>query len=568
MSLRASGVVLIALMAAAVSAGVTSGCGSGKNGFGSPFDAGSGGDDAGALADSPTLGGDASVSPPSTGPFSDFPSTPILDGAAPSNSGALFGPPSQGASSGGPCLVEPEVGSLYPNNWLRPRFRWLPAGGENLFELRVHAANQVNDLVVYSNQTSWTMPAAMWSLLRSHSADVNMTVSVRAAAYSAGAISAEALGSSGPLGIAPVDAPGTIVYWTTTGGSALKGFSVGDENVGLVLVPSQVQEYQTTCIGCHASTPDGQYAAFATSSNNWSDALASVVTGSVGQVPPFLGGGGKAAIEQNQLGIETFSPAHWATGDRIEVVGYDPNNDGTGGLIWIDLEAPAGATASGTLARNNDPNGAGAPTWSHDGNTIAYVSTNRLQDGRLGSGATQDTDPGAIADIYAIPYASRAGGNATPVNGAADPSWLEYYPSFSPDDRWLAFNRAPPDYNMYNQQRAELYVVPSGGGTATRLAANDPPACTGKTSPGTTNSWPKWSPSVGVASNGRSFYWLIFSSTRNETGNPQLYVTPVVVDSSGNVTTYHALYLWNQPPGEANHTPAWGNFQIPPPPPR
>jgi hypothetical protein len=118
---------------------------------------------------------------------------------------------------------------------------------------------------------------------------------------------------------------------------------------------------------------------------------------------------------------------------------------------------------------------------------------------------------------------------------------------------------------MYNNAQDELYVVPSGGGTATRLLANDPPACTGKTSPGVTNSWPKWAPQAQTTTDGRTFYWIVFSSIRDPGGNPQLYVTPVVVDGAGKVTTYHALYLWNQPAGENNHTPAWDNFQIPPP---
>ena len=68
------------------------------------------------------------------------------------------------------------------------------------------------------------------------------------------------------------------------------------------------------------------------------------------------------------------------------------------------------------------------------------------------------------------------------------------------------------------------------------------------------------------ASGGRTFYWVVFSSTRSEDGSPQLYVTPVVVDGSG-IHTYHALYLWNQPADEHNHTPAWDVFKIPEPPP-
>ena len=102
----------------------------------------------------------------------------------------------------------------------------------------------------------------------------------------------------------------------------------------------------------------------------------------------------------------------------------------------------------------------------------------------------------------------------------------------------LAFDRIPNSTQMYNQPLAEVFVIPAAGGTATRLAANDPPACTGKTSPGVTNSWPKWAPQATTASGGRTFYWLVFSSTRDENGNPQLYVSPVVITGT-TVATYH-----------------------------
>ena len=146
----------------------------------------------------------------------------------------------------------------------------------------------------------------------------------------------------------------------------------------------------------------------------------------------------------------------------------------------------------------------------------------------------------------------------------SDPSVQEYYPAFSPDDALIAYSRAPNDKNMYNQPLAEVYVIPSGGGTGTRLSANDPPACTGVTSPGVTNSWPKWAPSATTASGGRTFYWIVFSSTRIG-ALPQLFVTPVVV-TGASMQTYAALYLWNQPSTEGNHTPAWEYFKIPPPP--
>jgi hypothetical protein len=546
-------------------------------GVGAPGDAGvpslslgSGGADGG-------YGTQAPVQP--TGPVSDFPA-PVLDGTAPTNSPTLFGPTTQGATSGGPCLVEPENDVVYPQNWLRPRFRWNAANGENLFELRLHVANQIDDLVVYTTNTTWTMPQTTWDLLRTDSPTEAMTVSVRGGMFASGSLTGEALGTSTPMGIAPVQATGAVVYWTTddttTGASALKGFSPGDDSVEDILGPAQYAQAQgtdATCIGCHTSAPDGEFVAFTwtTSANTpWADGLALIEAdaGTIGAAPPYLSSSGAQALARWNVGAVAFSPAHWTTGDRHAIVSFDNENSGTNVVLsWIDVEASSAAQASGALARNGDSQLPGAPAWSHDGNTIAYVSTNRVCDGRLGAGCDDDasyngtTDPGSVADLYEVPYAGGAGGSATPLSGASDPMFQEYYPSFSPGDEWVVFNRIPNDDNMYDQPAAEVFVIPAGGGTATRLAANDPPACSGVTSPGITNSWGKWGPTA-LQANGSTYYWLVFSSKRS--GTTQLYITSLVTAANGSLTTHGALYLWNQPPTESNHTPAWDVFKVPP----
>jgi WD40-like Beta Propeller Repeat len=307
----------------------------------------------------------------------------------------------------------------------------------------------------------------------------------------------------------------------------------------------------------------------------------------------------------------SFSPTTWGAGDHAVVVTYQDSSSPWDGqtwsdspnsrLAWIDLstdvptaaQADAGSQGNslssymkanagksyGFLARNGDSRGAEGPTWSHDGQTVVYVSTNAAKDGRLAQGA---------ADLYAVPYNARAGGDAMPVKGASDPNEAEYYPSFSPDDKYIAFDRAPGSENMYYNPHAEVFVIPSGGGTATRLQANVPPACTGAVSPGITNSWAKWSPQATSCS-GKTYYWIIFSSSRDGMAfNPanlmsggtvatsQLYVTAVVDDGTGALTTYPALYIWNQPSqvtgaqaysgdNQSNHTPTWEVVDIPPP---
>lgn len=487
-----------------------------------------------------------------------FPADPIIDsGSVPSNAPDLFGAPDTGDPSGGPCMTEPEDLALIPLNWLPLRFRFQAAGGQNLFEIRLHSDGQPNDMVVYTSQTTWTIPVSIWQGITQGLADKDILISVRGAVFDGTKLSSPpALGSKLTVRIAPVTAAGNIVYWTTTGVSSLKGFAVGSTSVVPVLTPDQVEmntvnNANITCVGCHTSTPDGKYASF-TAQGPWANAIASIEQETVGKMPPFLGAGAIAALNQPEMGIHTYSQSHWKDGDRIKIapLGAWQNSK----LAWIDMEAvQAGeGIAFGYLARTGDGRGVGAPTWSHDGNTIIYVSTNAQTTGRLDNGD---------ADLYAVPYNNKAGGNATPLPGASDPGLEEYYPAFSPDDKYIVFNRIPSNHNMYDQPQAELFVLPAGGGTPARLIGNDPAACSGKTSPGVTNSWARWSPETSAVGS-RTYYWLVFSSRRGSMGNPQLYLT-ALVDEGGVLQTHGSLYFWNQPEGESNHTPAWDVFQIP-----
>jgi hypothetical protein len=525
---------------------------------------------------------------PLAGPFSDLPSDTVLDmpdgGATPvpSNAAQLFGPSSQGAATGGPCLLEPEVGSLYPNNWLRPRFAWNGANGANLFELRVHADNQTNDLVVYTTQTQWTMPKAMWDALRADSQDVPMTVSIRSGRFDGTKLSAEALGSNGPIGIAPVGAPGSIVYWAIVdykgqsgmgGTGVLEGFSIGDESVVTVLTGPQVQQSAApagnrACIGCHAATPDGLGVGFQAEwlgPGGYNNSIATLgQDASPGGIPSFLTPAAGAELAM-LAGAPTYSPGHWTQGDHVEILAN------TGDLTWVDLEG-TGTNVSGVIARSlaagaGDLHSATAPTWSRSGSTIVYTSVSTATGGSIVNGRPAS----GPMDLYSVPYNNKAGGNATPLAGASDPATNEYYPAFSPDDEYIAFVNLAGNSQTYNSGGDEMDIVPARGGTATRLDANDPPACSGATSPGVTNSWPRWSPSVQtVAALGNTtYYWIVFSSTRpnltnGNYGPPQLYISPVTIDANGVVTTFHSLYLWNQSPTAENHLPAWDVFQIPP----
>jgi len=396
--------------------------------------------------------------------FADFPATPIVDPSAPPNAAALFDG-SAPRSGGAPCVTAPVAGTLMPRNWLRPRFELNATSGENLFEIDLSVGGFAHTLRIFTANPAYALDAATWNALRASVIDKPITVTMRALTLGTGgtvqlAPSAPATSS---FTIAPVEAPGKIVYWALaddmgTKVGSLKGFGIGEESVENVLIPSQVQTRASndTCIGCHAATPDGNSVGFNMGPNNYFNQLANVTASAVGTTPSYATPAALATM-QTLHGIPTYSMSHWSDGDRVALL------SDTGTLHWVEVDG----TTSGTLARTGDAGKATEPSFSHDGKNIVYASATAIVDGRL------DTGP---ADLYAVPYQNRAGGTATPLPGASDANFTEYYPAFSPDDTFVAFTRVPGAESAYSNPHAEVYLVPFNGGlggTALRLLAND-----------------------------------------------------------------------------------------------
>jgi hypothetical protein len=583
----------------------------------------------------------------------DFPEQPIFDteagGAPPPNAASLFGA-ADSMGDRGACVLEPqlsegkEAGALFPRNWLRPRFRWQPLPGENLWELRLTAEEQKRPLVVYTSRTTWTLPKALWRPLADHNLGAPVTVTIRGLSTTA---RGKPSGTRGTFGIATAEASGKLVYWATTSSevkpdaSKLVGFAVGDEGVidalrvpqigdrailgeggrnlrGQYDDPRGVPAGHVQCIGCHVSTPGGEAVAF-TDHWPWDVVIASVEEGRAGSMPSYMTPGAQRLLSQPWLGMTAVSEGHWRPGERLLVATYSPRNMGKAGvgfsdgapypsrrdgLAWFDLETTATfatdqtrgdvqqqlndqiaaqvGTGFGLIALDGETRSAVAPSFSHDGRRIVYTSADSTQDGRIGPNNQE-------VDLHVVPFNDRLGGTVTPLRGAAEPKVAEYYPAFSKDDRFVAFTRvAKLDGGaIYYRPDGEIYVVPSNGGEATRLRANDPPTCGGQKSPGVINSWPKWSPAATFIppqsaefDTAHTYYWVIFSSARayegqfmlprsqsspNDARSSQLYMAAVVQNEDTKQTeTFPAVYLWNQDPKTSNLTPAWDDFKIPP----
>jgi len=557
---------------------------------------------------------------------------PVIDDGAPANAASLF----DGAAVGtGPCVREPQNGSMVPKNWLRPRFNLAAAGGETLFEIKLSSeAAEGKTLTVYTTNAAYAMKGGFfaWIANKATQAPVKVNVAIRATTATGGAVSSSATS----FVVAPVTAGGSMVYWASKASgdvpanSRLEGFRIGDEATITALVPGDVQESgirredysvkddrgsgagKVSCIGCHTSTPDGTAAVF-NDGFPWSAVAVSIEESSKGQRAGGVTDLGARLLQMPFIGTTTFSPAFWGsskiavstltTGDYY---GAGRNVTTAADLIWVNVGIEGdgnlgadGASANariaellgtgwGKIARTGDTGAVANPAWSPDGTTIAYASVTQVAGSHVGGlvvpgdcgGRDCPTTGSTESNIYTVPYAAGAGGTATPVPGASVAGAAEYYPDYSSDGKFIAFNRDASTIGyIYYRPNAEINVIPAAGGTAHRLVANDPPACTGEASPGVINSWAKWSPNSEIAG-GVTYYWVVFSSARQynekfnltpdqytpanlDTRSSQLYLAAVAVAADGTITSYPAAYIWNQSKDTSNLTPAWDEFKIP-----
>ncbi len=152
--------------------------------------------------------------------------------------------------------------------------------------------------------------------------------------------------------------------------------------------------------------------------------------------------------------------------------------------------------------------------WSPDGKYIVFARAEAKDPHPEGQKpAIHANDPNETPiqyDLYRIPFNDGRGGVPEPIAGASQNGMSNNFPKVSPDGRWIVFVQCHNGQLM--RPDSQLFIVPSGGGTARRLRANT----------SLMNSWHSFSP------NGR---WLVFSS-KARSPYTQMYLTHL--DADGN----------------------------------
>jgi Tol biopolymer transport system component len=414
----------------------------------------------------------------------------------------------------GPAVVYPEDGTRLPRNTVPPVIQW-EGPGDDAYRVNIFTDDPIWE--IYTTDWQWQPNQLQWERLVSDGRRGGVVVSV-SRIDSRG----EIVTSTGVrLSFSTASVDGAVYYWTPDQ-SGITRLPMGSPAPEPFLSASVFN-----CVGCHALSPDGSRLAYTRSGGG-------TPIGTLGVVGTDDARTQYVAENRLSLYYPSFSPdnIHLAAGSNGDVVVLNTDT----GVITETLPKPDGMSAN-------------FPAWSPRGDTIVYAA-----------------GPAGFADSLGVSESGLARVRRTP-GGWSAAEWLVeqgdaggmpenlFYPAFSPDGRWVVFNRAESGAAVGGSPAdSELWIVSGGGGSAIRLdAANGEDFAT--------NSWPRWAPSSGDGT-----LWVAFTSNRRYGrlggGQPQIWIAAVDASTAapGFDPSSAAYWMPGQSLTASNHVAYWAPY--------
>jgi hypothetical protein len=417
-------------------------------------------------------------------------------------------------------LLYPLEDSVMPASFQAPLIQW-DAAGHNMHMLEI--ASAWTTITVYTSADEYQPAQDVWNGLTIYDPADTVTLTLTSGTWNGTGFSGSVCTSSTSTTFEVTDGSlnGTIVYWEPPITKAISFDAVGGTQ------NSTVQFAAAVCHGCHTVN------------------LANPMRMTYG--PDFPG---TTAL------IDLANPGtilqQW--GGFFPLVDYGaPDNTGayvvvgesgfTGSLLKLK-NANTGAEV-GVVTTSKS---AAMPNWSPDGSKIVYVGCDGAASALEAAECdlfTQDWNPTTQTFSNETEIASHASGETL------------YYPSFSPDSQWVAYNRATPVLNSDGEENwsnanptADMMLVSASGGAQILLSQANGVG-------DLTNSWPRWAP---VTAN---YAWLAVSSKRpyghTVDNRSQLWVTGIdfSIAATGADPSRPPAWIPGQLTSAGNHTPTW-----------
>jgi hypothetical protein len=441
------------------------------------------------------------------------------------------GPPS---TSGQPEIVYPLDGSMHAMNQGDITFHWnAGVSTSTLFRLDVDAPNQKFQFYFGcksdKGQCTYQMPATEWLDLgdKFRGQSLKFTIVGTDGSVAAGAPPGVVY-TSKPISItfSPEPVIGGLYYWAAASKS-IKRFTFGAKKAVPFIKPNSPTD-EFSCVACHSVSRDGKVIAFAVSQDPGGENTSAIQTAPTddpanpyirptrGMTPFYTPGApGGDLSHNNPVGPTDYFGHNVALspdGSLAAINGIAPPPAQGGWPPNFEIRDTKSGMTLGKWDKGDplfgDQSNPIFPEWSPDGTTIvATMDRFDMNDGC--ASWTQSTCTGSIATLSwtpTDPMHPEMGGTLgqAHVLVASNSTAYHFYPSWSPDGKWIIFVSAPAGQGVssLSNPKGVLRIVPSTGGPyscpstqcfdlahGTQYKFADALAGNGKHS-----TWPKFSP--------------------------------------------------------------------------
>jgi hypothetical protein len=444
----------------------------------------------------------------------------VVDGAFPPPAAELFTPDATvivGDPTHAPNVVYPSTGTELPQGVGSTLFQYTTGAGNDTFQLAFDC--DVLHLAVQTGADRWLASGVTQSVIAESCVGQPLAVTL----LGASSVSGNIYGASQVAVQFSTDSPDGIIYYGSSGTNGIMRGELGAASA------SKVYPLDTTPVCCHTLSRAGDAMAMSYPG----EFLQTISLPSLATTIP--------ATAKIPMGWASYSP----DGTRLVVAHL-------GVLTLYDALTGQPVGPGGGRVPLPPMKFATHPDWSPDGAYVAVALT--------GTMITSNADV-AAASIARIPFRAGTWGPAE-ILVAATGSDNDYFPRYSPDGTHLAYVHAIEPAQTASS--AELWLVPSAGGTSIALATASHRVGGVDGVPGLADTMPTWAPVQGERA------WLAFVSARAygvvlPAGQSQIWIASV--DLARATTTSDpsgaAFWLPSQDVTVLNNNPVWSPSPTP-----